>query len=32
MLLAAQGGVCAVVNASCCAYVDQSGRIETDIY
>lgn len=30
MLLAAQGGVCAVVNISCCVYVDQSGRIERD--
>lgn len=32
MLLAAQGGVCTVVNTSCCVYVDQSGRIETDIH
>lgn len=31
MLLAAQRGVCAVVNISCCVYVDQSGRIETHI-
>lgn len=32
ILLAAQGGVCAVVNTSCCVYVDQSGRIERDIH
>ena len=32
MLLAAQEGVCTVVNTSCCVYVDQSGRIERDIH
>ncbi|NXJ86491.1 ERVV2 protein, partial [Trogon melanurus] len=26
-----EGGVCAVINQSCCTYVDQSGRIEDDI-
>lgn len=31
MLLAAQEGVCAVINNSC-VYIDQSGRIQTDIY
>ena len=31
MLLASQGGVCTVINTSCCVYVDQSGRISTDL-
>lgn len=31
MLLASQGGVCTIVNASCCMYIDQSGRISTDL-
>uniref|UniRef100_A0A8C3JU16 ERVV2 protein n=1 Tax=Calidris pygmaea TaxID=425635 RepID=A0A8C3JU16_9CHAR len=31
LLLASQGGVCAMINTSCCAYVDQSGRVATDI-
>uniref|UniRef100_A0A8B9UZ12 Envelope protein syncytin-Car1 n=1 Tax=Anas zonorhyncha TaxID=75864 RepID=A0A8B9UZ12_9AVES len=31
LLLAAQGGVCTVINTSCCMYVDQSGRISTDL-
>ncbi|NXU30731.1 ERVV2 protein, partial [Thalassarche chlororhynchos] len=25
--LASQGGVCTIINTSCCMYVDQSGRI-----
>ncbi|KAF1601388.1 Endogenous retrovirus group V member 2 Env polyprotein, partial [Eudyptes chrysolophus] len=28
---ASQGGMCAVINSSCCSYIDQSKRIETDI-
>lgn len=31
LLLATQGGVCTVINTSCCMYVDQSGRISTDL-
>ncbi|NXW39238.1 ERVV2 protein, partial [Phaetusa simplex] len=31
LLLASQGGVCTVINTSCCMYVDQSGRISTDL-
>ncbi|NXY44665.1 ERVV2 protein, partial [Ceuthmochares aereus] len=31
LLLASQGGVCTVVNTSCYVYVDQLGRIETDL-
>lgn len=31
LLLAAQGGVCTVINTSCCLYVDQSGRISADL-
>uniref|UniRef100_A0A8B9NB51 ERVV2 protein n=1 Tax=Accipiter nisus TaxID=211598 RepID=A0A8B9NB51_9AVES len=31
LLLASQGGVCTIVNTSCCTYVDQSGRISTDL-
>ena len=31
MKLAAEGRVCAVVDTSCCVYVEQSGRISTDI-
>lgn len=30
-LLASQGGVCAIINTSCCVYVDQSGRISADV-
>ena len=30
MKLASEGRVCAVVNTSCCIYVDQSGRTSTD--
>ncbi|NWT80695.1 ERVV2 protein, partial [Lanius ludovicianus] len=30
-ILAAQGGVCAIVNTTCCSYVDQSGRIKKDL-
>ncbi|NXK71268.1 ERVV2 protein, partial [Amazona guildingii] len=29
--LASQGGVCSVINENCCSYIDQSGRIETDL-
>ncbi|NWS49542.1 ERVV2 protein, partial [Probosciger aterrimus] len=29
--LASQGGVCSVINNSCCSYRDQSGRIETNL-
>ncbi|KAF1415747.1 Endogenous retrovirus group V member 2 Env polyprotein, partial [Spheniscus humboldti] len=28
---ASQGGMCAVINGSCCSYIDQSKRTETDI-
>lgn len=31
LLLASQGGVCTVINVSCCMYVDQSGRITDDL-
>ncbi|KAF1518591.1 Endogenous retrovirus group V member 2 Env polyprotein, partial [Eudyptes sclateri] len=31
ILLAAQGGVCIMINTSCCTYVDQSGRVSTDL-
>ncbi|NWR53790.1 ERVV2 protein, partial [Regulus satrapa] len=31
LLLASQGGVCTVINTSCCVYVDQSGRVNTDL-
>ncbi|NWI66617.1 ERVV2 protein, partial [Todus mexicanus] len=30
-LLASQGGVCTVINTSCCVYVDRSGGISTDL-
>ncbi|XP_059582550.1 syncytin-A-like [Alligator mississippiensis] len=30
-LLVSQGGVCALVNSTCCVYVNQDMRIETDI-
>lgn len=30
-LLAEQGGVCAVINKTCCTYVNNSGMIETNI-
>ncbi|NXE85121.1 ERVV2 protein, partial [Cochlearius cochlearius] len=29
--LASQGGVCTIINTSCCMYIDQSGRIATDL-
>lgn len=32
LLLASQGGVCTIVNTSCCVYVDQSHRITTDLH
>ncbi|NWR26010.1 ERVV2 protein, partial [Emberiza fucata] len=31
LLLASKGGVCTVVNTSCCVYVDQTLRIQTDL-
>ncbi|XP_068062062.1 syncytin-2-like [Anomalospiza imberbis] len=31
LLLASRGGVCTIINTSCCMYVDQSGRIATDL-
>ncbi|XP_037228138.1 syncytin-2-like [Falco rusticolus] len=31
LLLASQGGVCTIINVSCCMYVDQSGRITADL-
>ncbi|NXH70121.1 ERVV2 protein, partial [Hydrobates tethys] len=31
MVLTSHGGVCTVLNTSCCVYVDQSGRISTDL-
>ncbi|CAM4628403.1 unnamed protein product [Lepidochelys olivacea] len=31
-LLANQGGVCALVNSSCCVFVNQHHRVETDIF
>ncbi|NXQ63383.1 ERVV2 protein, partial [Anthoscopus minutus] len=30
-LLAAQGGVCTIINTNCCSYIDQSGRINKDL-
>ncbi|NXA98872.1 ERVV2 protein, partial [Melanocharis versteri] len=30
LLLASKGGVCTVINSSCCAYTDQTLRIQTD--
>ncbi|NWR57590.1 SYCY2 protein, partial [Bucorvus abyssinicus] len=32
MLSASQGGVCTERNASCCLYVDQSGRVATNLH
>ncbi|NXN69024.1 ERVV2 protein, partial [Himantopus himantopus] len=29
--LASQGGVCKIINTNCCVYVDQSGRVTTDL-
>ncbi|XP_067864805.1 syncytin-2-like [Heterodontus francisci] len=31
-LLAAQGGVCAAINETCCSYVNEDQRIETDVH
>ena len=31
-LLAEQGGVCAVVNTSCCTWINASGEIETQLH
>ncbi|KAF1487714.1 Endogenous retrovirus group V member 2 Env polyprotein, partial [Eudyptula minor novaehollandiae] len=31
MMLTSQGGVCTVLNTSCCVYVNQNGRISTDL-
>ncbi|NXY30874.1 ERVV2 protein, partial [Pomatorhinus ruficollis] len=30
-LAASQGGVCNVINTSCCVYIDGSGRVSTDV-
>lgn len=30
-LLASQGGVCSLINEHCCSYIDQNGRISTDL-
>uniref|UniRef100_A0A8V0X7N8 ERVV2 protein n=1 Tax=Gallus gallus TaxID=9031 RepID=A0A8V0X7N8_CHICK len=32
LLTAKEGGVCVVINQSCCAYVDETQRVETDIH
>lgn len=31
LLLVFQGGVCSIINAGCCMYVEQTGQIETDL-
>ncbi|NXH77365.1 ERVV2 protein, partial [Hydrobates tethys] len=31
-LLASQGGICTIINTSCCMYVDESGRISADVW
>ncbi|NWW24572.1 ERVV2 protein, partial [Falcunculus frontatus] len=31
LLLAAKGGVCIVINTSCCVYIDQTLRIQSDL-
>lgn len=31
LLTAKEGGVCAIINQSCCAYIDETHRIETDL-
>ncbi|XP_077644682.1 endogenous retrovirus group V member 2 Env polyprotein-like, partial [Lonchura striata] len=31
LLLASRGGVCTIINTSCCVYVDQNNRIATDL-
>ncbi|NWS79014.1 ERVV2 protein, partial [Crotophaga sulcirostris] len=31
MVAASHGGVCTVVNSSCCVYVSQEGKIEKDL-
>ncbi|NXA57214.1 ERVV2 protein, partial [Nothocercus julius] len=31
MLLVSQGGECTVINTICCVFIDQSGRISTDL-
>ncbi|NWW42080.1 ERVV2 protein, partial [Panurus biarmicus] len=31
LLLASKGGVCTVINTSCCVYVDQTLRIQADL-
>ncbi|NXJ18741.1 ERVV2 protein, partial [Dicrurus megarhynchus] len=30
-LLVSQGGMCRVINTSCCSYVDETGRIKKDL-
>ncbi|NXX51870.1 ERVV2 protein, partial [Tricholaema leucomelas] len=31
IITAQMGGVCTLINITCCTYIDQSGQIETDI-
>ncbi|NXI72331.1 SYCY2 protein, partial [Anseranas semipalmata] len=31
VLSTSQGGLCTVVNTSCCVYIDQSGRVATNL-
>lgn len=31
LILASKGGVCTVINTSCCVYIDQTQRIQTDL-
>ncbi|NXC21981.1 ERVV2 protein, partial [Corythaeola cristata] len=31
LLLAKNGGLCAVINQSCCTYINQEKRVETDL-
>ncbi|NXD28658.1 ERVV2 protein, partial [Spelaeornis formosus] len=31
LVLAAKGGVCTIINTSCCVYIDQSHRVTTDL-
>lgn len=30
-ILSLQGDICAIINTTCCSYVDQSGRIKKDL-
>ena len=31
LLIAKEGGVCTAINQSCCTYIDQFQRVETDL-